>query len=202
MTVDKNFDVVAGEIGRALEVLESVAKAVDIHEKLETWSRVFSQGLQRGGCLFFAGNGGSYADALHLAAEFTGKMGRRRPPLSAHALGSNGSSVSAIGNDYAFEEVFSRELIGLARPSSGLVVMSTSGKSRNILRLVETAQSLEIPVLALTGRDGGDLRWMCDCIMVPADQTERIQEVHILLGHILSGLVESNLAGQFFEWDE
>jgi D-sedoheptulose 7-phosphate isomerase len=189
------------DISAAQETLKLLAADTTTHDLLTRWSIVFSESLESGGSLFFAGNGGSYADALHLAAEFTGKMGRRRPPLSAYALGSNGSSVSAIGNDYAFEDIFARELRALHRPHSALLVMSTSGNSRNILRLVETSRQLAVPVLAFTGSTGGQLKSQCDCVQVPSSQTERIQEVHILLGHILCGLVESSLAGTFFEWD-
>lgn len=189
------------DIDAAQDVLKALAADTATHDLLARWGTIFSESLERGGCLFFAGNGGSYADALHLAAEFTGKMGRRRPSLAACALGSNGSSVSAIGNDYSFEETFARELRGLYRPASALMVMSTSGNSRNILRLVETAQELNVPVLAFTGESGGALGSMCECVRVPSSRTERIQEAHILLGHALCGLIETHLAGTFFEWD-
>lgn len=188
-------------IGSARDVLDSMADDVGVHAVILQWSQVFARSLDRGGTLFFAGNGGSFADALHLAAEFTGKMGRRRPPLAACALGSNGSSMSAIGNDYAFDEVFARELRGLSSPASALLVMSTSGSSKNILRLVETAKEIDIPVLAFTGGSGGALSSMCDCVHVPSNRTERIQEAHMVLGHVLCGLIESQLSGSYFEWD-
>lgn len=192
---------IAVDIRTSRDVMEAIAEDVGIHATIARWSRVIAESLTRSGSLFFAGNGGSYADALHLTAEFTGKMGRRRPPLAAYALGSNGASVSAIGNDYDFEDVFARELRGLHRSGSTLLVMSTSGNSGNILRLVETAKELDVPVLAFTGGSGGALSAMCDCVRVPSSQTERIQEAHILLGHVLCGLVETQLAGTYFEWD-
>lgn len=201
MAQEETSRLILEDLLAAREVLELLAGDTSILDLIGRWSDVFSESLAQGGSLFFAGNGGSYADALHLSAEFTGKMGRQRRPLCAYALGSNGSSVSAIGNDYAFEDVFARELRALHRPHSALLVMSTSGNSANIVRLVETALQLEIPVLAFTGKSGGELRSLCDCVLVPSRQTERIQEAHILLGHVLCGLIETNLAGSFFEWD-
>jgi len=191
----------AHDIRQNQDVLAALLDDSSTLALLARWSRTFASSLADGGTLFFAGNGGSFADALHLAAEFTGKMGRKRPPLSAYALGTNGSATTAIGNDYDFEQIFSRELRGLHRPSSALLVMSTSGNSPNVLRLVETALDLNEPVLALTGGSGGALADMCDAIVVPSARTERIQEAHILLGHILCGMVENHLAGNYFEWD-
>ena len=201
MHLTRDSSQVLEDIHAAQEVLKALAADTATHDLLVRWGSVFSHSLEVGGCLFFAGNGGSYADSLHLAAEFTGKMGRRRPALAAYALGSNGASVSAIGNDYNFEETFARELRGLYRPGSALLVMSTSGNSRNILHLVETAQQLNVPVLAFTGESGGALAAMCECVRVPSGRTERVQEAHILLGHALCSQVETHLAGTFFEWD-
>lgn len=191
----------ADEILHARDVTDKLLSDTETIDLLVEWSQILAASIAHGGSLFFAGNGGSFADALHLAAEFTGKMGRSRPPLAAYALGSNGSSVTAIGNDYAFEHVFSREFLGLYRPPSALLVMSTSGRSPSILRAVEAALSVDAPVLAFSGSSGGVLTEMCDTILAPSARTERIQEAHILLGHVLCGLVESRLAGISFEWD-
>lgn len=196
-----NYDRITDEICRSRDVFASIAADSAIRTSIDRWSQTFAECLANGGQLFFAGNGGSFSDALHLAAEFTGKMGRRRPPLPAYALGSNGASVSAIGNDYEFADVFAREYRGLYRPGSALLVMSTSGNSGNILRLVETAKDQGGPVLAFTGGSGGRLKALCECVIVPSNQTERIQEAHILLGHVLCGLVETRLAGTCFEWE-
>ena len=146
--------------------------------------------LQAEGKIIFAGNGGSFADAQHLSAEFTSRFLFDRAPLPSLALGTNSSAISAIGNDYGYDNVFSRELRGIAQPQDIFIGISTSGNSRNIVRAVETAQELGIPTALLTGHSGGALATLCDCLCVPSSDTARIQECHILLGHILCELVE------------
>lgn len=189
------------ELRQCQDVINSVVGNALICSALVRWGRKLASSLESGGTLFFAGNGGSFADAVHFAAEFTGKMGRRRPPLSAYALGSNGASVTAIGNDYGFDDVFSRELRGLYTPHCALVVFTTSGSSPNILNLVEAAVDLGVPAFALTGGGGGAIIERCEAVVVPSTRTERIQEVHTLLGHILCSLVEQQLAETFFKWE-
>ena len=147
--------------------------------------------LKAGGKIIFAGNGGSFADAQHLSAEFTSRFKHDRIPLAAIALGTNSSSMSAIGNDYGYEQVFVRELRALGRPGDVFIAITTSGNSPNILTAVEASGGLGIRTVGLTGRSGGKLAGLCDCMRVPSDDTARIQESHILLGHILSGLIET-----------
>ena len=156
-------------------------------------ARLCAHELEAGGMIFFAGNGGSFADAQHLAAELTGTMGRRRPALAGLALGTNNSSISAIGNDFGYQFTLSRELEGLARPGSVVVALSTSGNSPNILELAVRARELGVDVVGLTGASGGQLAELCEVIRVPADRTERIQELHILVGHTLCYLIEEFL---------
>lgn len=158
------------------------------------WASLCADALRKGGVIFFAGNGGSFADAQHLAAELTGKMGRSRPSLAGIALGVNSSSMSAIGNDFGYEFTFSRELEGLGRSDSVVIGLSTSGNSTNILQLIEQAKSMDIPILVLTGANGGVAAERCDVICVPSERTERIQEMHILLGHTLCLLIEEFLS--------
>ena len=145
--------------------------------------------LQAGGKIIFAGNGGSFADAQHLSAEFTSRFLFDRAPLPSMALGTNSSAISAIGNDYGYENVFCRELRGIAQSKDVFIGISTSGNSLNIVKAVEAAVELGIRTVVLTGQSGGALAALCECLRVPSSDTPRIQECHILLGHILCELV-------------
>ena len=150
--------------------------------------------LQKNGHLFFCGNGGSAADSQHLASELTGRFINDRRPLAGLALSTDSSALTCIGNDYAFDEVFARQVTGLGRAGDGLIAISTSGNSRNVLRAVAAARQASIYTLGLLGRDGGQLREACDAaIIVPSQVTARIQEAHILIGHTLCGLIEAEL---------
>ena len=152
--------------------------------------------LAAGGQLFFMGNGGSAADAQHLAAELTGRFFRERRPIRALALHANTSALTAIGNDYGFEHVFARELNAHARPGDVLLAISTSGNSSNILRAIEAAREIKVSVIGLTGESGGHMRMACDlCLCVPSKSTPRIQEMHIVIGHTICELLEERLTG-------
>lgn len=166
------------------EVLSAVANA----------SKILIHSLKEGNKAFFFGNGGSAADAQHIAAELVGRFAFDRPALPALALSVNSSCVTAIGNDYGFDQVFSRQLEALARAGDVAVGISTSGNSPNVLRAISKAKELKLPTIALTGRDGGALKKIADhCICVPSNETPRIQECHILIGHIMSELVEQEI---------
>ncbi|ULR91576.1 SIS domain-containing protein [Comamonas sp. B21-038] len=150
--------------------------------------------LSSGGKLMLCGNGGSAADSQHIAAELTGRFVQDRRPLAAIALTTDSSALTCIGNDYDFSEVFSRQVIGLGRPGDCLLAISTSGTSANVVKAVEAAQRLQISTVALSGRDGGRLRSLCDAaIVVPSATTARIQEAHIFVGHALCALIEEGL---------
>jgi D-sedoheptulose 7-phosphate isomerase len=152
------------------------------------------QCLKNGGKIMLCGNGGSAADSQHLAAELTGRFIHDRRPLAAIALSTDSSALTCIGNDYSFDEVFARQVAGLGRAGDLLIVISTSGNSRNVIRAVEEAQKLGMQSVGLLGRDGGKLLGMCDhSIVVPSPVTARIQECHILIGHTLCGLIEQQL---------
>ncbi len=147
--------------------------------------------LQAGGTVYFAGNGGSAADAQHLAAELAGRYFVDRPGLAAVSLTTNTSSLTAIGNDFGFEQVFSRQLEGVGSPGDVLVAISTSGGSKNVLRAIETAHASGMIVVGLTGAKGAAFAKHCDIALVtPSDVTPRIQEGHIAMGHALCELVE------------
>lgn len=166
------------------ELVSAVAKAAEL----------LVTALRRGNKVFFFGNGGSAADAQHIAAELVGRFAIERPALPALALSVNSSCVTAIGNDYGFDRVFSRQLEGLAQAGDVAVGISTSGKSPNVALALEVAKKMKLQTVALTGRTGGILRGKVElCICVPSDETPRIQECHILIGHIISELVEREI---------
>ncbi len=152
--------------------------------------------LRRGGKLLFVGNGGSAADAQHLAAEFVNRFQRDRQALAAIALTTDTSILTSIGNDAGFDQVFSRQVEALGRPGDLLVAISTSGSSPNVLRAVERARALGLATVALTGGSGGDLAATAeDVFVVRSRETPRIQETHITLGHVLCALVEDLVTG-------
>ena len=159
---------------------------------------IFSQAVatvidryRRGGRLYIAGNGGSAADAQHLAAEFVSKLARDRAPLPAEALTVDSSILTAIGNDYGFDYIFARQLAGKLTPNDVFLGITTSGKSPNILRAVESCQAMSIPTIIFSGRDGGEVKQLADfCIVVPGLATSTIQELHIVLAHTLCECVE------------
>jgi len=170
----------------------SVLNSLD--EKVFEVGSFAAQTLQTGGKILFCGNGGSASDSQHLAAELTGRFIKDRKPLGAIALTTDTSALTSIANDFAFEEVFARQVIALGRSGDLLVGISTSGNSKNIIRAVEEARALGIRTVGLLGRDGGQLRALCDhAIVVPCDVTARVQEAHILIGHTLCGLIEQHL---------
>lgn len=145
-----------------------------------------------GGRLYIAGNGGSAADAQHLAAEFVSKLARDRAPLPAEALTVDSSILTAIGNDYGFDFIFSRQLAGKATPRDIFLGITTSGHSKNILQALKTCKEINIPSIVFCGRDGGAAKELSDyCIVAPGLATSTIQELHILLAHTLCESVEN-----------
>lgn len=150
--------------------------------------------LRAGGQVFFFGNGGSAADAQHWAAELAGRFYFDRPPLPAHALTTNPSQVTAIGNDYGFEEVFARPLRGMARPGDLAVGISTSGRSANVLRGLEEARARGAGTLGFTGGEGGPMATLCDhLVLIPSSDVARVQEGHELAAHLVFAVVERTL---------
>ena len=150
-----------------------------------------ARSMAAGGRLLTCGNGGSAADAQHIAAELTGRFFRDRRPLPALALHGNTSSLTAIGNDYGYDHVFAREVAAHGRPGDVLLALSTSGNSENVMRAIEAARAKEMTVIGLTGESGGKMRDLCDlCLCVPSASTPRIQECHILIGHTVCELLE------------
>jgi D-sedoheptulose 7-phosphate isomerase len=152
--------------------------------------------FQKDGKLLFCGNGGSAADAQHLAAEFSGRFYFDRPPLYAEALHVNTSYLTAVGNDYGYDETYARMVKAMGRKGDVLFALSTSGNSKNILRAVAVAREQEMTIIGFTGQTGGQLAAHCDYLLaVPSQDTPRIQECHMLVGHLICELVERELFG-------
>jgi D-sedoheptulose 7-phosphate isomerase len=163
---------------------------------VESVAQEMSRALGSGGKLLLFGNGGSAADAQHIAAELVGRFKRERKGLPAIALTVNTSSMTAIANDYGFERVFARQVEALGRPGDLAIGISTSGNSPSVLHALDAAKSGGLITTGLTGRMGGELKSRVDyCLQVPSDNTPRIQEAHILLAHILCEYVEESLFG-------
>ena len=150
--------------------------------------------FENGGKVLFCGNGGSAADAQHLAAEFSGRFYYDRPPLYAEALHVNSSYVTAVANDYSYDEVYARMIRAMGRKGDILVAISTSGNSGNILRAIDAAQELGMIVVGMTGKTGGLMKDKCNFLLnPPSTDTPRVQESHIMIGHILCELVEATV---------
>lgn len=185
-----------------MKVLEkNILAAIDAKKRLLADTRLmaaFQQAAehvilcyQKGGRLYIAGNGGSAADSQHLAAEFVSKLARDRNPLPAEALTTDSSILTAIGNDYGFEKVFSRQLAGKLQANDVFLGITTSGQSPNILQALQECKARGIKTIVFTGRDGGQTKPLADyCIIVPGEMTSTIQELHILLAHTLCESVE------------
>lgn len=152
--------------------------------------------LQKGHKVIVFGNGGSAADAQHIAAELLGRFALDRTPYKAMALTTNSSVITAVGNDYGFETIFERQIQAWAEPGDIIIGISTSGNSENVLKGLQAAKAKKAYAVALTGKDGGKAAKLCDLLIaVPSTNTPRIQECHTMLGHIYCQLVESELCG-------
>jgi D-sedoheptulose 7-phosphate isomerase len=169
------------------------------HRLQEEFSRATQKIIEcykSGGRLYIAGNGGSAADAQHLAAEFVSKLAKDRPALPAEALTVDSSIITAIGNDYGFDSIFSRQLSGKAGLNDVFLGITTSGKSKNIMKALEHCKLMGIPSIVFTGRDGGEVKQLADYLIIaPGKATSTIQEQHIILAHTLCESVESAIFG-------
>lgn len=180
----------------SLEAKRRMLLDPSLHDRIARVALRIVDSLRSGGKVFFFGNGGSAADAEHLAAELAGRYLKQRPALASLALSANPSCVTAIGNDYGFDLVFARQIEALGKQGDVAVGISTSGSSRNVIRALEIAKSKAIYAVALTGASGGLLRDIADStICIPSEETPRIQECHILTGHIICEIVEQLMCG-------
>ena len=156
---------------------------------------IMTEAIRDGHKIIWFGNGGSATQGQHMAAEFVGRFRKERRSLPSISLTENVASITAIGNDYAFDQIFSRQLEGLAQPGDVVMGLSTSGNSRNVLEGLRKAKALNLKTIGLSGGSGGQMVPLCNlCICVPSTITAHIQEVHLAIGHILCGLVEDGLA--------
>ena len=187
-----NRTAICVQIAASIAVKQALLEDKKLIGQIEKITTDCIQCLKSGSKVIFAGNGGSFADAQHLSAEFISRFMFDRAPLASLVLGANNSAISAIGNDYGYEQVFARELQGVARPGDVFIPITTSGNSRNILLAVEQAKRQGLTTWAFTGEGGGKLAVMCDCLCVPSRETARIQECHIMMGHIVCCLVEQD----------
>ena len=171
---------------------QTITKVIDhLTDDISRACDLVTTTIQAGNKVFLAGNGGSAADAQHIAAELTGRFVKERKPLPGIALTTDTSALTAVANDYGFGHIFSRQLEALARPGDLFIGISTSGNSENILNAFIAAQNVGCKSLGLSGKDGGQMNDLCDLnIVIPSNITARIQEMHILIGHILCTAVD------------
>ncbi len=191
---DRIDSLVVGSIQDSLKVKQALLADKEILSIISTVAKEFITALSHGHKLLLFGNGGSAADAQHIAAEFVGRFQMERTPLPALALSTNTSALTGIGNDYSYDAVFERQIIALGQEGDVAVGISTSGKSPNVLKALSKATAMGLVTVAITGRYGKLMQEVSRyCIAVPADATPRIQEAHILIGHILSQVTELEL---------
>jgi D-sedoheptulose 7-phosphate isomerase len=185
---------VSRSIEASIAVKERLLNNPDFMSTVAKVTKLLVDSIERGNKVLLFGNGGSAADAQHIAAEFVGRFAFDRRALPALALSVNTSCVTAIGNDYGFDLVFSRQIEALGRPGDVAIGISTSGNSQNVIGAVSVAKEFGLNTVGLVGRGGGKLKGQVDyCLCVPSDDTPRIQECHILIGHIISELVERTI---------
>ena len=181
-------------LGEAAALHELISKDQTLHSQIQTIADECIKALNNDRKIIFCGNGGSFSDAQHITAEFVGRFLKDRHALPAICLGCNLSSTTAITNDYSFDEVFARELSAIGQPGDVLIGISTSGNSRNVLTAINEAKKNNIHVFGLTSNKGGLITKECPCIEIPSASTPRVQECHILVGHIICQLVDDALA--------
>ncbi len=184
-------------IKSSISVKEQLLQSDALLEQINTTVKVITDAFKNGNAVYFAGNGGSAADAQHLAAEFSGRFYKDRKALPSDALHCNTSYLTAVANDYSYDVIYSRLLEGLAKKGDILVGISTSGNSKNIVKAFEMAESMGVITIAFTGENGGQMKSMANYLInVPSNTTPRIQESHILVGHIICELVEEIIFGK------
>ena len=185
------LETIEQEFGSHLDVIQKVA--VTMGSDLEEASKMAVETLKAGNKILIFGNGGSAADAQHIAAELTGRYKTERRGLPGIALTTDTSALTAIGNDYGYDRVFDRQVESLANKGDLLLGISTSGNSKNVISALKLGQELGCKTLGFSGRDGGNMNEVCDInLVVPSDNTPRIQEMHILFGHTICQIIDNN----------
>lgn len=187
-------DKIKAVLNSSISVKEQIVNDTNLLHVIEESAHVITEAFLQGNRVYFCGNGGSAADAQHLAAEFSGRYYYDRPPLDAEALHVNTSYLTAVGNDYSFDEIYSRLIKAKGIKGDVLVALSTSGNSPNILRAIAEARVIGMTIIGFTGNSGGNMKHSCDFLInVPSNDTPRIQESHITIGHIICEIVESSI---------
>lgn len=189
-------DLVSAHFRQSCETLERAATDAQLRAAVYAIADTIGRAFRNGGKLLIAGNGGSAADAQHIAGEFLSRLNFDRDPLPAIALTTDTSVLTAIGNDYGFERAFERQVRGLGRPGDVLIAISTSGRSPNVLRALKAAREIGITTIGFTGDGRRDMMDYCDhCLSAPSAETPLIQQIHIVAAHAICGLVERDLFG-------
>lgn len=192
----ENKQTISSGIIESIKVKQLILGNEKLLTTIEAATLFLYEALKEGRRVYFCGNGGSAADAQHLAAELSGKFYLDRPALPAEACHVNGSFLTAVSNDYDFTRAFARYIEGFGKPGDVLVAISTSGNSANILAAIESARARQMGVISLTGITGGKMKDVSDFLInVPSADTPRIQEAHITIGHIMCELIENKLFG-------
>ncbi len=189
-------ELIAKQIGESISVKQAMLADDRLINQIAEVADLIVDTYRAGGKVLIAGNGGSAADAQHIAAELVSRFTMERPALPAIALTTDTSIITAISNDYGYDNLFSRQLEAMARPGDVFLAISTSGNSPNVVRALEGAAALKLVSVGMTGATGGKLKAYCDhCLCVPSTDTARIQEGHITIGHILCETTEQGLFG-------
>jgi D-sedoheptulose 7-phosphate isomerase len=192
---DQAQDYIAAYLDRSAAALARLIESRDLQATIAASAEAIAKALRDGKKLLIAGNGGSAADAQHLAAEFLSRFVADRRPLPAIALTTDTSVLTAIGNDYGFEHLFSRQVRGLGQRGDVFLAISTSGRSPNIIAALDAAREVGVTTLGFTGHSGNDMPGRCDiCLRAPSDETAVIQQIHMVAGHMICGLVEQSIA--------
>jgi D-sedoheptulose 7-phosphate isomerase len=186
--------MIKSRIRHSIGVKEQLLNDAPFQKNLENIALLLVEAYRQGGKVLFCGNGGSAADAQHLAAELSGRFYFDRPPLDAEALHVNTSYITAVANDYHFDEVYARLILSRGKGGDVLIAISTSGNSPNLIKAIEVANEIGMVTVGLTGKTGGKMAPLCSHILsVPSTDTPRIQEAQIMIGHIICEIVESTL---------
>jgi len=178
------------------ELAETATRSADqLADQIRAATAITRETIHAGGTIFFCGNGGSAADAQHMSTEYVVRYMRKRRPLRSIALTTDTSILTAAGNDFGFDEIFSRQLEALGRKGDLLMVHTTSGNSSNCLKAIEAAKALGIRTIALTAKDGGKVKGMADiCMVVPTERTDRAQEIHLAIQHAICDVIDEEVA--------
>lgn len=195
--MEHNIKMILEQVDELTQVNQKMFSDKLLISKLAEVSSICINTFKKDGKLLIAGNGGSAADAQHFAGELVSRFLFDRPALSAIALTTDSSILTAIGNDYGYEDVFARQIQAHGRSGDVFIAISTSGNSANILKAIQTAKAIGLVVIGLTGRSGGKMKDMCDvCLCAPSESTPRIQECHLFFEHILCACIEESLFGE------